>query len=85
MHRAKTTSIGASPPLSLSAFALMHNVAQNVPVAVDGATADTALFLLLGAIRQFGRAQHSLREGKFNAGLPLSNDPAGKKVSDASA
>ncbi|BGP24408.1 hypothetical protein JCM10295v2_003319 [Rhodotorula toruloides] len=54
---------------------------SNVPVAVDGATADTALFLLLGAIRQFGRAQHSLRDGNFNAGLSLANDPAGKKLS----
>lgn len=53
---------------------------QNVPVAVDGATADTALFLMLGALRQFGKAQQSLRDGKFNAGLPLSNDPEGKVV-----
>ncbi|KAM0747844.1 putative 2-hydroxyacid dehydrogenase [Meredithblackwellia eburnea MCA 4105] len=51
---------------------------SNVPVAVDGATADTALFLLLGALRQFGPAQAALRAGTFNAGLPLSNDPKGK-------
>ncbi|KAI5479052.1 2-hydroxyacid dehydrogenase [Pseudohyphozyma bogoriensis] len=53
---------------------------SNVPTAVDGATADTALFLLLGAIRQFGVAQSSMRSGSFNAGLPLSNDPFGKTV-----
>lgn len=51
---------------------------SNVPTAVDNATADTALFLLLGALRQFGLAQANLRAGKFNAGLPLSNDPRGK-------
>lgn len=51
---------------------------SNVPTAVDGATADTALFLLLGALRQFGKAQANLREGKFNKGLKLSNDPQGK-------
>ena len=51
---------------------------SNVPTAVDNATADTALFLLLGALRQFGVAQANLRAGKFNAGLPLSNDPQGK-------
>ncbi|POY71742.1 hypothetical protein BMF94_5103 [Rhodotorula taiwanensis] len=53
---------------------------SNVPVAVDGATADTALFLMLGALRQFGKAQHNLRDGAFNAGLPLSNDPEGKTL-----
>lgn len=51
---------------------------SNVPVAVDDATADTALFLLLGSIRQFGPAQRSLYSGKFNTSLPLSNDPKGK-------
>lgn len=49
-----------------------------MPIAVDGATADTALFLLLGALRSFGPAQAALRAGTFNAGLPLSNDPKGK-------
>lgn len=51
---------------------------SNVPVAVDGATADTALFLMLGALRQFGKAQHNLRDGAFNTGLPLFHDPEGK-------
>ncbi|GAA5971711.1 hypothetical protein JCM3765_007624 [Sporobolomyces pararoseus] len=51
---------------------------SNVPVAVDDATADTALFLLLGSIRQFGLAQKNLYAGHFNAGLPLSNDPKDK-------
>ncbi|GAA5928713.1 uncharacterized protein JCM15063_003948 [Sporobolomyces koalae] len=51
---------------------------SNVPVAVDDATADTALFLLLGSLRQFGLAQTNLREGRFNSGLSLSNDPKGK-------
>ncbi|GAA6060078.1 hypothetical protein JCM10212_003039 [Sporobolomyces blumeae] len=51
---------------------------SNVPVAVDDATADTALFLLLGSIRQFGLAQSNLYSGKFNAGLALSHDPKQK-------
>ncbi|GAA6051351.1 hypothetical protein JCM3770_004496 [Rhodotorula araucariae] len=51
---------------------------SNVPVAVDGATADTALFLMLGALRQFNVAQANLRAGKFNAGLEMSHDPEGK-------
>lgn len=53
---------------------------SNVPVAVDDATADTALFLLLGALRQFGLAQRSLYAGRFNVGLDLSHDPKGKVV-----
>ncbi|KAK4698698.1 glyoxylate reductase, partial [Phenoliferia sp. Uapishka_3] len=53
---------------------------SNVPTAPDGATADTALFLLLGSLRQFGLAQANLRAGSFNAGLGLSNDPKGKLV-----
>lgn len=51
---------------------------SNVPTAVDGATADTALFLLLGSLRQFALAQTNLYSGAFNAGLPMSNDPNGK-------
>ncbi|GAA5861102.1 hypothetical protein JCM8547_008036 [Rhodosporidiobolus lusitaniae] len=50
----------------------------NVPTVVDAPTADTALFLLLGAIRQFGRAQANLYSGKWHEGYGLSNDPAGK-------
>lgn len=45
---------------------------------MDDATADTALFLLLGSLRQFGPAQRSLYSGHFNSQLPLSNDPKGK-------
>ncbi|BGP15834.1 hypothetical protein JCM10213v2_003823 [Rhodosporidiobolus nylandii] len=50
----------------------------NVPTVVDAPTADAALFLLLGAMRQFGRAQKNLRDGKWHQDLGLSNDPAGK-------
>ncbi|WVQ85769.1 hypothetical protein IAT38_007936 [Cryptococcus sp. DSM 104549] len=51
---------------------------SNVPTAVDGATADTAMFLLLGALRNFSRALAHARAGTFNSQLPLSHDPAGK-------
>ncbi|KAK4056795.1 hypothetical protein OIO90_002044 [Microbotryomycetes sp. JL221] len=50
---------------------------SNVPTVVDDATADTALFLLLGTIREFGLAQQNLRQGQFNTGLQLSHDPKG--------
>ncbi|KIR51565.1 2-hydroxyacid dehydrogenase [Cryptococcus gattii Ru294] len=51
---------------------------SNVPSAVDNATADTAIFLLLGAIRNFSRALLHARQGTFNSQLPLSHDPEGK-------
>ncbi|KIR72585.1 2-hydroxyacid dehydrogenase [Cryptococcus deuterogattii CA1014] len=39
---------------------------------------DTAIFLLLGAIRNFSRALLHARQGTFNSQLPLSHDPEGK-------
>lgn len=39
----------------------------NVPTVVNDATADTALFLLLGAMRRFALAMGQLREGHFNS------------------
>ncbi|WVQ79939.1 hypothetical protein IAT38_002040 [Cryptococcus sp. DSM 104549] len=51
---------------------------SNVPSAVDGATADTAMFLLLGSLRNFSAALSAARDGTFNSLLPLSHDPQGK-------
>ncbi|TXT06066.1 hypothetical protein VHUM_03539 [Vanrija humicola] len=50
----------------------------NVPSVVDNATADTALFLILGSLRQFNVALANAQAGQFHRGLPLSSDPAGK-------
>ncbi|KAL7420614.1 glyoxylate reductase [Cryptotrichosporon argae] len=49
-----------------------------VPHVTDAATADTACFLLLGAVRRFGLALAHARRGTFNADVPLAHDPAGK-------
>ncbi|WVQ70488.1 hypothetical protein IAR50_000007 [Cryptococcus sp. DSM 104548] len=51
---------------------------SNVPTAVDGATADTALFLILSVLRQFPLALAHAQAGTFNSAIPLSNDPKGK-------
>ncbi|ORY26044.1 2-hydroxyacid dehydrogenase [Naematelia encephala] len=51
---------------------------SNVPSAVDDATADTAMFLLIGSLRQFNSALAASRDGTFNSLLPLANDPKGK-------
>lgn len=51
----------------------------NVPTVVNEATADTALFLLLGALRQFPRAMSQLHAGDFNKKFSFSgaSDPEG--------
>lgn len=53
---------------------------SNCPKAVDDATADTALFLLLGALRGFNSSLWALREGKWRGepAPPLGHDPRGK-------
>lgn len=59
-----------SPPLRVS----------NVPTAVDDATADAAVFLMLGALRNFNAPMFALRRGEWKgARAPeLGRDPQGK-------
>jgi lactate dehydrogenase-like 2-hydroxyacid dehydrogenase len=59
-----------SPPVRVS----------NVPTAVDDATADVNMFLIIGALRNFNAGILALREGKWR-GQPapvLGHDPEGK-------
>lgn len=58
------------PPLRIS----------NVPTAVNDATADTAIFLMLGALRNFNASMHALRQGAWRGKQPvtLGHDPQGK-------
>ncbi|KAK0509413.1 hypothetical protein JMJ35_007807 [Cladonia borealis] len=53
---------------------------SNVPTAVDAATADTAIFLMLGALRSFNYPLLNLRKGDFRGKKPppLGHDPEGK-------
>ena len=55
---------------------------SNTPTAVDAATADTALFLMLGALRMFASTIMNLRKGEFrgNPPPPLGHDPEGKML-----
>ncbi|KAK7723239.1 glyoxylate reductase [Diaporthe eres] len=59
---------------------------SNVPTAVDDATADTAMFLMLGALRNFPLGMHNLRQGgwrgrEHDRSLPdLGHDPQGKSL-----
>lgn len=53
---------------------------SHVPTAVNAATADTALFLLLGALRNFNSSMLALRNGAWRGDPPpaLGHDPEGK-------
>lgn len=55
---------------------------SNVPTAVDDATADTAVFLIIGALRGFNTSMLALREGKWRGAKPppLGHDPEGKTI-----
>lgn len=50
----------------------------NAPDPVTNATADLALFLLLGALRQLNPALGALRKGIFKKGVDFGHDPQGK-------
>ncbi|KAL2840581.1 D-isomer specific 2-hydroxyacid dehydrogenase [Aspergillus pseudoustus] len=53
---------------------------SNVPTAVDDATADVNMFLIIGALRNFNYGMHHLRQGFFKGSpLPrLGHDPENK-------
>ncbi|KAG9232056.1 D-isomer specific 2-hydroxyacid dehydrogenase [Amylocarpus encephaloides] len=53
---------------------------SNVPTAVDDATADTNMFLILGALRGFNTSILALRNGHWKGSPPppLGHDPQGK-------
>ena len=53
---------------------------SSTPVAVDNATADMGIFLMLGALRQAHISYVALREGNWRGGAPLGNDPRGKTL-----
>ncbi|PHH70320.1 hypothetical protein CDD82_7210 [Ophiocordyceps australis] len=50
---------------------------SNTPSAVDAATANTAMFLILGALRRMWQPQLSLRESKWRGESGLGRDPDG--------
>ncbi|CAG9998307.1 unnamed protein product [Clonostachys byssicola] len=55
---------------------------SNAPEVVNNATADTALFLMPGALRGFNQSILSLRGGFWRgiSSLPLGHDPDGKTI-----
>ena len=52
---------------------------SNVPTAVDDSTADTAVFLLIGALRNFNSSMFALRRLEWRGSpTPVGHDPEGK-------
>lgn len=68
--------------LDIQALSEKRVQASNVPSAVDDATSDVALYLLLGALRRFPLAKAQMSEGKFNSSFPFleARDPRGKTL-----
>jgi glyoxylate reductase len=53
---------------------------SSTPIAVDDATADIAMFLLLGALRQVTIPMTAIRDGKFRGKTPIGHDPKNKTL-----
>jgi glyoxylate reductase len=67
--------------IDVSACAKKGIQVSNTPQAVDGATADTGIFLMLGALRLANIPLTVLRQGQWGkAQLPMARDPYGKTL-----
>jgi glyoxylate reductase len=55
---------------------------SNTPEVVNDSTADTAMFLILGALRRLNVPMRTLREGSWRGSRqpPLGHDPEGKTL-----
>ena len=51
---------------------------SSTPVAVDNATADIAIFLMIGALRQAHKPLSGIREGRWRGDFTLGHDPNAK-------
>ncbi|KAJ5088818.1 hypothetical protein N7456_012434 [Penicillium angulare] len=67
-------------PIDTKACAEKGIIVTNAPDPVTDATADLAVFLLLGALRQLNPAISNLRTGNFKTGVALGHDPQGKTL-----
>ncbi|KAF9361874.1 hypothetical protein BGX34_006859 [Mortierella sp. NVP85] len=52
----------------------------NTPGVVAGPCADTVMFLILGCLRHFSQGQTSLRQGKWDHGVPRGHDLGSKTI-----
>ena len=63
-------------------FFLLGIIVSNTPIAVDDATATTALYLMISAFRHFAQAERSLRVGRWKSDISSSRtrDLTGKTL-----
>lgn len=80
-HRADLEIGAGYDPIDVPACTAHEVRICNVPLIADDATADTALFLILGALRGFNKVILACREGQFKGPTPpLGHDPRGKTL-----
>lgn len=67
---------------SIDAFACANRgiAVSNTPGAVDASTADTTLFLIIGALRRIHVPATALRAGKWRGRMCLTHEPEGKTL-----
>lgn len=65
-------------PVDVAAATQRGIEVSHTPQAVDHGTATTALYLLIGAIRQFAHAEMNARKGDWLKDFPLAHDPEHK-------
>ncbi|OJJ37460.1 hypothetical protein ASPWEDRAFT_39145 [Aspergillus wentii DTO 134E9] len=64
--------------MDINALAQRGIKVSNTPGVVAGATADVAMFLILGALRRAMIPLEAIRNGQWKGDTPLGNDPGGK-------
>ncbi|KIW41543.1 uncharacterized protein PV06_07092 [Exophiala oligosperma] len=66
--------------IDVDACAIRNITVTYAPDPVTNATADLAIFLLLGALRQLNPAINSIHKGNFKRGVDFGHDPQGKTL-----
>ncbi|KAI0202842.1 D-isomer specific 2-hydroxyacid dehydrogenase [Astrocystis sublimbata] len=66
--------------IDVDACSKRHIAVSSTPIAVDDATADVGIFLLLGALRNAHFSIAALRAGKWMGTTPRGHDPKGKTL-----
>jgi hypothetical protein len=64
--------------IDVDAFTQRGISISSTPIAVDDSTADTGIFLMLGALRQAQIPLDAIRAGKWRGKTPIGHDPKGK-------
>ena len=66
--------------IDVDACTQKHLSISSTPIAVDDATADVGIFVMLGALRHASISLTAIRQGKWRGNTPLGHDPKGKTL-----